>query len=221
MKELQFVNISDQTKLASLDVTSLYPNIPINESIDIILKFIEHHNNPTYPPTRIIKTLLSFVLHCNCFNYGDLFFLQVHGIAMGTKLAPNYANLFMADFENKFVFNYPMQAAHYRCYIDNIFFVWEHSTDELQQFIDHLNSCHSTTKFTQTVSNNQITYLDLDIYIKESRLHSKTHFKTTNTFSYIYGFLNHPSSTFKKSTQGWKLQNLSKYIRSRHIQWYL
>ena len=70
---------------------------------------------------------------------------------MGTKLAPNYANLFMADFENKFVFNYPIQPTYYRQYIDDIFFIWEHSTTELQQFIDHLNSRHPTIKFTQTV----------------------------------------------------------------------
>ena len=202
VKDLLTVNISNHTTLVSLDVTSLYPNIPITESIDIILKFIEDHNNPTHPPICIIKSLLSFVLKYNCFNFGDLFFLQVHGIAMGTKLAPNYANLFMADFENKFVFNYPIQPTYYRRYIDDIFFIWEYSTTELQQFIDHLNSRHPTIKFTQTISDKQITYLDLDIYINETRLHTKTHFKTTNTFSYLHGQSNHPPSTFKGVYKG-------------------
>jgi len=39
---------------------------------------------------------------------------------MGTKLAPNYANLFMADFESKYLFNYPKQPAYYRRYLDDM-----------------------------------------------------------------------------------------------------
>ena len=98
INDLQGVSCSDNTLLVSLDITSLYPNIPIQESNTIILNFIKEQNNPTHPPICILNTLLSFVLNYKCFNYGDLFFLQVHGIAMGTKLV-NYAKLFMANFE--------------------------------------------------------------------------------------------------------------------------
>ena len=113
INDLQGVSCPDNTLLVSLDITSLYPNIPIQESITIILNFIKEQNNPTHPPICILNTLLSFVLNYNCFNYGDLFFLQVHGITMGTKLAPNYANLFMVDFENKYVFTYHQQSTYY------------------------------------------------------------------------------------------------------------
>ena len=138
--ELQSLNYEPNTILVSLDVKSLYPNIPIDESVQVILKFIEEQHSPQHPPLCILKQLLIFVLHYNCFNFGDLFFLQVHGIAMGTKLAPNYANLFMADFETKHVFNYPLKPVYYRRYIDDIFFIWNHSATELTSFIDHLNS---------------------------------------------------------------------------------
>ena len=188
--------------LVTLDVISLYPNIPIEQSIKIILNYIEQQNNPTHPPLCIIKTLLSFVLNYNCFNFGSLFFLQVHGIAMGTKLAPNYANLFMANFEESFVFNYPIQPTMYRRFIDDIFFIWQGTPEELDEFTSHLNSVHQTIKFTKTVSTEQITYLDLDIYIKNKIIHTKTHFKSTNTFSYLYGESNHPSSTFKGVYKG-------------------
>ena len=200
--DLSTIPNPNQCTLVSLDVTSLYPNIPIEESINIILNYLSDENNPTYPPICIINHLLRFVLYYNCFNFADLFFLQVHGIAMGTKLAPNYANLFMADFENKYVFNYPVQPTLYRRYIDDIFFVWNHDLSELDQFIDHLNAVHPTIKFTKTVSSTEITYLDLDIYIKDNSIHTKTHFKPTNTFSYLHGRSNHPHSTFKGVKRG-------------------
>ena len=155
-----------------------------------------------HPPIYILNTLLSFVLNYNCFNFGDLFFLQVHGIAMGTKLAPNYANLFMSDIETKHVFSYALQPSYYRRYIDDIFLIWDHSSEELDGFIDHLNSIHPTIKFTKSISDTVITYLDLDIYKKDNILHTRTHFKSTKTFSYLHGQSNHPSSTFKGVTKG-------------------
>ena len=202
IRDLLTIKCSSSSILATLDVNSLYPNIPIEESISIILNIIKEYNNPTYPPICILNKLLSFVLHYNCFNFGDLFFLQIHGIAMGTKLAPNYANLFMSDFENKHVFTQSHQPTYYRRYIDDIFFIWNGLSTELDNFIDHLNSAHPTIKFTKTISNSQVTFLDLDIYKKDDIYHTKPHFKPTNTFSYVHGTSNHPSSTFKGVTTG-------------------
>lgn len=200
--DLKSIPCCSNTILVSLDVVSLYPNIPIEESIHIILNIIKEQNNPTYPPLCILNTLLSFVLNYNCFNFGDLFFLQVHGIAMGTRLAPNYANLFMSDFESKHVFTQSPQPVYYRRYIDDIFMVWHDSPEELNHFVDHMNSVHPTIKFTKTVSNDEITYLDLDIYLQSNTIQTKTHFKTTNTFTYLHGKSNHPPSTFKGVTKG-------------------
>ena len=41
------------------------------------------------------------VLTMNNFEFNGEHYLQVGGSAMGTRLAPSYANLFM-DFEDKF-----------------------------------------------------------------------------------------------------------------------
>ena len=44
--------------------------------------------------------------------------------------------------------------------------------------------------------------MDLDIYINNNSYHTKTHFKLTNTFSYLHGSSNHPPSTFKGVHKG-------------------
>ena len=50
---------------------------------------------------------------------------------MGTAAAPNYANLFMDRFETK--------ALIWLRFIDDIFMIWTHGEDNLNEFIKYLN----------------------------------------------------------------------------------
>ena len=88
IKEMEDMNVPNNSILVSADVSSLYPSIPIKESINVILGFINEYNDPTHPPIYFVENLLNFILNYNCFNFVYLFFLQVRGIAMGTKMAP-------------------------------------------------------------------------------------------------------------------------------------
>ena len=81
---------------------------------------------------------------------------------MGTRLAPTYANLFMADFEEKHVYNCPKQPLVWTRFIDDIFFIRSHGQDELDKFIIHLNSVHDTIKFSLGVSKYASTTLALN-----------------------------------------------------------
>ena len=71
---------------------------------------------------------------------------------MGTKLAPSFANLFMGYFEDKFIYSYRLQPLLWKRFIDDIFFIWTHGEDELLTFVQHLNDCHQTIKFTLETS---------------------------------------------------------------------
>ena len=45
--------------------------------------------------------LLKIVKHKNNFQFNRKHYLQIGGTAMGTRVAPSYANLFMAYLEQK------------------------------------------------------------------------------------------------------------------------
>ena len=83
----------------TLDVTSLYTNIPDQEGMRACAKALARerplHSKPSI--SNIIQ-LMRLVLTLN--NFDDENYLQVGGTAMGTRLAPSYANLFMAEFED-------------------------------------------------------------------------------------------------------------------------
>ena len=49
----------------------------------------------TLPP----NTMTKLVLEQNYFQFADRMYHQIQGTAMGTKMAPSYANIFMAELE--------------------------------------------------------------------------------------------------------------------------
>jgi len=194
--ELEQLHIPPNSLLVTADVSSLYPSIPIEHSIDVIIDFIDNHNDPTYPPVCFLRNVLLFVLKYNCFNFADLFFLQVRGVAMGTRMAPNYANLYMAYLEKEHIFTYPKQPLYYRRYLDDIILIWPGPLEELTKFQEYLNNAHPTIKFTFEISTSNLPYLDINIHIENGRAFVSPYFKGTNTFSYIRGDSYHPPSIY-------------------------
>jgi hypothetical protein len=73
------------------------------------------------PSNDTITSLLEHVLTKNNFDFDHKHYLQVGGTAMGTKVAPSFANIFMADFEEQHVYTYPTKPSLWLRYIDDIF----------------------------------------------------------------------------------------------------
>ena len=77
-------------------------------------------------------------------------------------------------------------------------------------FINYLNTVHSTIKFTKEISPTEIPFLGLIIYIRESRLYTRLHTKTTERYTYLNFGSEHPMS-LKKS------KPYSQFIRLKRI----
>ena len=63
------------------------------------------------------------------------------GTAMGTKLAPSYANLFMSKFEQDHVYTYHLQPTLWKRFIDDIFLIWPHGMDSFNRIYSALKHC--------------------------------------------------------------------------------
>ena len=101
-------------------------------------------------------------------------FHQIQGTAMGTKMAPAYANLFMAELEQEILDNYNTEPILWNRYIDDILCIWPGSQVSLKTFIQYLNRQHRTIKFTFECSPNEIQFLDVTI-------HKGERYKTTGS----------------------------------------
>ena len=118
---------------------------------------------------------------------------------MGTKCSAHYANIFMGDFEEKWI--YKLIGKHsnfYTRFIDDIFLLWTGTLDELKDFIKKLNNVHPTIKFEEKYSFDSINFLDTHIYKnKEGKLCSTLYVKPTDRQSYLHQKSYHPTAAKK------------------------
>ena len=164
-------NMLPDMLLCTLDITSLYTNIPHNEGIQSIKEFLAiYRHTDALPHYSYIVEFLEVVLTNNYFDFNGNHYHQISSTAMGTKLAHSYANLFMTKFEQNHVYTYHLQPTLWKRFIDDIFMIWPHGMDSLLEFIKHLNTEHPTIKFTSTISHTEVAFLDLIIYIRGDKL---------------------------------------------------
>ena len=118
-KIFKFTNLPANTILASLDVTTLYTNIPHAEGIEACRSSLDNRQLCS-PPTDDITSLIELILTKNSFQFDHSHYLQIQGTAMGTRMAPSYANLFMHQWEQSFLATQKHQPLIWLRYIDDI-----------------------------------------------------------------------------------------------------
>ena len=180
--------------MGTLDVTALYTNIPNKEGIECIEEILKKERNSLEKPSNeSLIRLLELVLRRNNFKFNGTQYLQIGGTAMGTRVAPTYANLFMRSLETKILNESEYKPTVWYRYIDDIFFIWEHGEDKLLIWLDYLNKYHSTIKFTVEYSKDEISFLDTKVKKSDSgSLYTDLYIKPTDTNSYLKYDSAHP-----------------------------
>ncbi len=154
----------------------------------------KHRPVRTAPFNTSLIELLDHVLILNNFQFNGENYLQIGGTAMGTKVAPSLANIFMSDFEEKYIYTYPLQPLFWARYIDDIICIWQHGPMELAKFNEHLNSCHDSIKFSHETSTEHIHFLDITIHLNErNELWTDLYCKPTDSHNYLHYKSAHPS----------------------------
>ena len=215
-----FINIVEgtivpkNTVLVSMDVTSLYTNIPQEEGITTICKAYDifYKNNPSIP-TNYLKEMLRLTLQENSFQFIGKDYLQTRGSAMGTKMVVSFANIFMAKIETEIINHCTKKPLVWKRYIDDVFSLCDTNQEEVNAFIEQANRYHPTIRFTAEISDKEITFLDTRVYKgtrfeKESILETRTHFKPTETFQYTHFKSCHPPGVKKSFAKGEALRLL-------------
>ena len=95
---------------------------------------------------------------------------------MGTRMAPNYAIIFMDKIETELLQKSPLQPTFFKRFIDDIFLIWPHG-EELQKFLEMINNHHKTIKFTEEHSTKEIAFLDTLVYKENGKLLTKVYHK--------------------------------------------
>ena len=90
-----------RTFLVSFDVTSLFINFLLQETIDITINLIFNHNLNLNITKKELKKLFLFATSQAHFVFNSKFYNQIDEVAMGPPLAPVLSNIFMGFHESK------------------------------------------------------------------------------------------------------------------------
>ena len=120
LEKLQNISILPvETLLVTLDVKSLYTNIPHSEGIEACQTAL-NTSQVLRPPTEDLVHLIELILIKNNFTFQGEHCHQIHGTAMGTRMAPSYANIFMGNLEWQIFDNVNDKPQVWWRYIDDV-----------------------------------------------------------------------------------------------------
>ena len=107
--------------MVSFHMKPLLTNVPLDQTIDIILKRIfdnkELETSITRCEMREMLTLCTKIVH---FKYNRKIFVQTDGVAMGSPLGPVFADIFMIELEKTLLpDNYIQYIKFWRKYVDD------------------------------------------------------------------------------------------------------
>ncbi|XP_048461245.1 uncharacterized protein LOC125484857 [Rhincodon typus] len=177
-----------------MDVQSRYTCIPHADGLKALRFFLSRRPDQS-PSTDTLIRLAELVLTLNNFSFNSSHFLQTKGVAMGTRMGPSYACLFVGYVEQSLLRTYTGPKPHlFLRYIDDCIGTASCSHEELEQFIHFTNTFHPNLKFTWTISNTSLPFLDLSVSISGNHLETDIHFKPTDSHSYLEYSSSHPPS---------------------------
>ena len=112
---------------------------------------------------------------------------------MGTKMG--YACLFMGHLKHTLLQQYKKPVPEiYKRYIDDGTGATSLSYNQLLDFINFVQNFHPAVKFTYEISEKSVTFLDMKI-LKQAKLTTSVHFKSTDSHSYLDYRSSHNPST--------------------------
>ena len=187
-------NLPANSILVTMDVASLYTNIPNDGGLLATKTVLDNYRMGRQRLMNLsLCNLLEMALTMNNFDFGGRHYLQVGGTAMGTKVAPSFANTYMGWFEDRFVHTYPLQPLIWVRFIDDIFQIWTHGAEEFKKFEHHLNHCIDSIKFKTDTSTESVHSLDVTVSLTDTgNINTSLYTKPTDTRNYLSHFSCHP-----------------------------
>ena len=134
IERLKHLSINSHNIVVSFDVVSLFTNVPLAKTIELIIDRLYSEDNPvSMPVTADIFRKLMFLTTQGLFMYKNKLYKQTNGVTMGRLLGPTLANCFLGCikqklFENKSDF-LPLV---YLRYIDGIYCVFDTESTRLE-----------------------------------------------------------------------------------------
>ena len=191
-KSLSNFKINETDVLLSLDVVSMFTNIPIDLALLGIANRWSYIEKSTDIPKEEFMYLVKFILTSTYFTFDNKIYKQTFGTPMGSPLSPIIADIVLQDIENKARYKLGKTITLFHRYVDDIFLIA--SRDSIDLIMQTFNSFHERIKFTFEIEKDRkLSFLDLLIGVENNSLIIDWYHKDTFSGRYLSYYSNHPT----------------------------
>ncbi|XP_011646862.1 uncharacterized protein LOC105433306 [Pogonomyrmex barbatus] len=177
IQKLSNVHIDDDFSLISLDVKSLFTNVPFDLGMDSISKrWDDIAPNCDIPKEEFLKAI----------------YKQTFGLPMGSPLSPIIADLVMRDLEEKAVGSIDIDLPFYYRYVDDIALAVPH--DKIKNILGTFNSFHPHLQFICEIGGGELSFLEITMKVVNGVMHFDWYHKPTFSRRYLSYLSQHPLS---------------------------
>ena len=178
-KTMQNLYIDPNVFMCSFDVSSLFTNVPLDETIKICSEALYDDSDlqPLIPKDVFVK-LMNSATSAVEFSFTNTMYKQTEGVTMGSPLGPALANIFY--YEEK-LFSQTQKPPTYFRYT---FAIFDHEA-QANGFLTKLNCLHPSLKFTFEKEKG-ICLPFLDVYVERTNIGFETSVYRKPTFTGQY-----------------------------------
>ncbi|XP_062704193.1 uncharacterized protein LOC134286577 [Aedes albopictus] len=171
-EEISTVVIPEGSIIYSLDVVSLYTNVPVEKVYELVEEKWEQLQECTTIPWESFKHAMKTVLEASFFQYEGKFYSQTAGVPMGSPLSPVVANIIMEKVEQEAITQLEennITISYYRRYVDDCFVVGRR--EEVEKVVEQFNAVDEKLNFTvEQETNESLRFLDLTLSREGERI---------------------------------------------------
>ena len=189
--------------MVSFDVTSLYTNVPIKDTLIIVKDLLVNDRDLQTKTNNItaenLLEITELLLTKTCFQFNGKFLKQTDGVAMGGPASSVIAEIYMQAHESTALTTTSNPPKVWERFIDDVFLIIKKSS--LEGFSNHVNGLHDQIKFTiEMETNSRILFLDTLIKRNDNgSISILVYRKSTHTDQYLNFHSNHQVSAVKES----------------------
>ena len=179
--ELRNLSVNEDDTLVSYDVTALFTNVPLDETINILVNkaFTDDWFNKTYglnlQQDQLVK-LLEIATTNQLFQFDGQLYEQTDGVATGSPLGHLLANVFMCHHEQKLKRDGLMPHL-YRRYVDDPL-ARMLNNDAANMFLTVLNGLHVRPSLTFTMElpvDDRFPFISIEIIKNGKKLETQVY----------------------------------------------
>ena len=218
--ELREMEISESAILVSYDVSSLFTNVPVDETIDDIAECAFENNWPNTEHSLNIKKsdlveLLRIATKNQLFQWEGNLYEQIDGVAMGSPLGLLMANVFMCKIEKQLE-NESKMPTFYKRYVDDTLAVMP-DVETATEFLSTLNNCHPSIRFTMELEEDKkLPFLGVEISRNGCHLNTKVYRKPTDTGLLLH-YQSHVDGRYKRALLNTMINRAYKLSSTREL----